>query len=320
MNASREGATVFLTGGTGFVGGHIARRLRARGFGVRALVREPARARELEELGAELVRGDVTDASKLSYDMMRGCAAVIHLVGIIREKPPEATFEAVHVRGTDNVVGAARGAGAGKLVFMSALDARPGGSDYHRTKHEAEEIVRGSSIPHVIFRPSIIVGAGADFLRLLKTALRLTPIMPIVGDGNYRLQPVYVGDVAEAFVQAVERDDIRDRHFELGGPHKLTFNRIIDIVCEEEDVRRRRVHVPVGLVKPLVHAASSLGVPIPITSDQLRMLLEENIVPGQGNVLRDVFGIEPVSLRTALQEDREESMSGPERGSRRAGG
>lgn len=303
MSASPGASTVLLTGGTGFVGGHIARRLRARGFGIRALVREPARAGELEELGAELISGDVTDASKLSYEVMRGCAAVIHLVGIIRENPPEATFEAVHVRGTDNVVGAARGAGVGKLVFMSALNARPGGSNYHRTKHEAEEIVRGSSIPYVIFRPSIIVGPGSEFLRLLKTTLRHTPVMPVVGDGNYRLQPVYVGDVAEAFVQAVERDDIRDRHFELGGPHKLTFNRIIDIVCEEEDLHRRRLHVPTGLVKSLVDVAAGLRLPIPMTSDQLRMLLEENIVSGQGNTLRDVFGIEPASLRTALQED-----------------
>lgn len=303
MKASAGASTVFLTGGTGFVGGHIARGLRARGFGIRALVREPARAGELEELGAELISGDVTDASKLSYEVMRGCAAVIHLVGIIRENPPQATFEAVHVRGTDNVVGAARGAGVGKLVFMSALNARPGGSDYHRTKHEAEEIVRGSSIPYVIFRPSIIVGPGSEFLRLLKTTLRLTPVMPVVGDGNYRLQPVYVRDVAEAFVQAVERDDIRDRYLELGGPHKLTFNRIIDIVCEEEDLHRRRLHVPTGLVKPFVDVAAGLRLPIPMTSDQLRMLLEENIVAGQGNTLRDVFGIEPASLRTALQED-----------------
>jgi len=293
---------VFLTGGTGFVGGHIARRLRARGIQVRALARDPDRATDLRQLGAEVVPGDITAESGLPAEAMGECTAVIHLVGIIREHPPATTFPTVHVRGTRNVLAAARRARVSAFVHMSALGARPGGTDYHRTKHEAEELVRGAGLPYVIFRPSIIVGPGSDFIQLLQRSLRFAPIMPIIGDGNYRLQPVHVRDVAEAFVQAVERDDLRDRSFDIGGPHKLTFNRVVDILCEEMEIRRPKVHMPTGLVKPVVDAAAGLHLPLPITPDQLGMLLEENVVPGEGNVLREVFGIDPISLRAALGE------------------
>lgn len=269
---------------------------------VRALVRDVGRAEPLEELGVELVEGDITEDQWISSGMMQGCHAVVHLVGIIREDPPDVTFEAVHVRGTSNTVQAARASGVSKFVHMSALGARPDGTDYERTKHAAEQAVRASGLPYVVFRPSTIIGAGGEFFELIGKALRLSPVMPVVGDGNYRLQPVHVRDVAEAFVQAVERDDLRDRVLELGGPHKLTFNRILDIVGEERGTRRPKLHLPTGLVRPFVGAVSKLRLPTPITSDEMEMLLGENVVAGSGNALRDVFGIDPTSLRTALQE------------------
>lgn len=297
---SQRGLSVFLTGGTGFVGGHVARRLAERGHRLRALVREPESADALRELGAELVRGDISQEAGMAEAIV-GCDVVVHLVGIIRERLPATTFEGVHTRGTLRVLDAARPAGVRKFVHMSALGARPHGTTYQRTKYEAEELVRRSGLPYVIFRPSIIVGAGGEFVDILLHLLRFLPVTPVIGDGSYRLQPVDVEDVAAAFVQAAEREDLTGESFEIGGPHKLTYNRMLDIVGEEHGLRRPRIHVPVGLISPFVDLATNWRLPTPINSEQLSMLLEESILPGEKNALREVFGIDPTSFRSVLQ-------------------
>lgn len=297
---SEQRLSVLLTGATGFVGGYVARRAVEHGHRVRALVRRREAADELAKQGVEVVVGDITRPQSLE-GAADGCDAVIHLVGIIREKPPVATFDGVHTRGTIRVLEAAERAGVKKFVHMSSLGARADGTAYQRTKFEAEEVVRRSQIPHVIFRPSIVVGAGGEFIEILLRMLRAVPLAPVIGDGRYRLQPVDVEDVAAAFVQAAERDDLASECFEIGGPHKLTYNRVLEIICEEYGLHRRRLHVPVGLVKPLVDIASNWRLPTPVTWDQLAMLFEESIVPGEKNVLRDVFGLQPTSLRTVLQ-------------------
>jgi uncharacterized protein YbjT (DUF2867 family) len=292
--------SVFLTGGTGFVGRHVARRTAERGHRLRALVREPASAGSLTELGAELVEGDVTRDEGLD-EAIAGCDVVIHLVGIIRERPPEQTFENVHTRGTRRVLEAAQRAEVGKFFLMSALGAKTDGTAYQRTKYEAEEVVRRSGIPYVIFRPSVIVGPEGEFTRLLLRVVRLLRLIPVIGDGRYRLQPVDVADLAEALVQAAERENLRNESFDIGGPHKLTYNRLLEIICEELGLRRRLVHVSPRIVRPLVDLASNWRLPTPISSDELAMMFEESIVPGDGNVLREVFGLEPTPFRSVLQ-------------------
>ena len=291
---------VFLTGGTGFVGRRVAQHLVERGHRLRALVRAPAEADVLRDLGADLFEGDITCEGGW-VDAVSGCAVVVHLVGIIREKPPAVSFEAVHTRGTSRVVDAARKAGTKKIVHMSALGSKPDGTAYQRTKFEAEELVRRSGLRFVILRPSIIVGEGGEFVETLVRLIRHSPVTPVIGDGSYRLQPVDVEDVASAFASGVERSDLEGQRLEIAGPHKLTYNRILEIFNEEFGLRRRRFHVPLGLVRPLVDLASNWRLPAPINSEQLTMLLEVSIVPGETNALRDRFGVEPTSLRSVLQ-------------------
>ncbi len=307
---TRAPLSVFLTGSTGFVGRHVAMRLVESGHRVRALARDLDSARKLERMGVELVRGDVTREGDLK-GLAQDCSAVIHLVGIIRERPPTLTFEEVHTRGTLRVVDEARRAGVKIFVHMSALGSKPDGTAYQRTKYEAEEVVGRSGVPFIILRPSVIVGPGGGFIDVLIKTLRFSPVTPIIGDGRYRLQPVDVKDVAQAFVKALEREDLHGQRFEIGGPHKLTYNRLIDIVCEEFGLRRAKLHIPSGLVRPIVDLVSNWRLPTPISSDELAMLLDESIVPGERNALRDVFGLEPTSFRATLQRLRDQ------RGSRR---
>lgn len=299
MSQSTQKRKVLLTGGTGFVGHHVARRLTERGHAIRALVRSAERANALRDLGAELVEGDVVD--DIAGETLAGCDAVIHLVGIIREKPPALTFERVHTRGTLHVVEAAKSAGVKKFAHMSALGAAVQGTAYQRTKYEAEELVRRSGLPFVIFRPSVIVGTGGEFTNLLVSMVRRAPAVPVIGDGNYRLQPVDVENMASAMVLAVERDDISGESYDIGGPHKLTYNRMLEIASEELGVRRKLFHVPAALVRPFVDLATNWRLPAPVTSDQLDMLFQESVVPGEGNALRDVFGLELATFRSVMQ-------------------
>jgi uncharacterized protein YbjT (DUF2867 family) len=292
--------SVFLTGGTGFVGRHVARRLAERGHRLRALVRQPAAAASLAELGAELVEGDVTGGKELDQ-AIAGCEVVVHLVGIIRERRPQQTFENVHTRGTQRLVEAAQRADVGKFILMSALGAKHDGTAYQRTKYEAEEVVRRSGIAHVIFRPSVIVGSDGEFVRLLLRLVRGLRLIPVIGDGRYRLQPIDVADVAEAFAQAVERANLKNESFDIAGPHKLTYNRLLEIICEELGLRRRLIHLSPRLVRPLVDLASNWHLPTPVSSDELTMMFEESIIPGDRNVLREVFGLEPTAFRSVLQ-------------------
>ncbi|MBI4512964.1 MAG: complex I NDUFA9 subunit family protein [Gemmatimonadetes bacterium] len=291
---------VLVTGATGFVGGAIAEELAKRGHAIRALARHAAKAGRLRELGAEFTPGDIAGPATFA-GALRGCDAVIHLVGIIQEKG-KASFQRIHVDGTANVLQAAKAAGVRKFVHMSALGANPHGTAYHRTKYEAEVLVKGSGICYAIFRPSIIVGRESPVMRLWVRMIRRAPVVPVLGDGRYRLQVVALRDVARAFVEAAEREDLRDATFELVGPEKLSYDEILDVLAAALGKRVRKAHIPLGVVSPAVRFAAALRLPAPITPDQLRMLLEENIAEGEGNALREVFGIEPLSFRDVVRE------------------
>ncbi len=204
-----------------------------------------------------------------------GCGAAIHLVGIIRESPRHgATFDRVHRVGTERVVAACRGLGIRRLLHMSALGTRQGASTaYHRSKWAGEQVVRASDLAWTIFRPAAIFGPGDGFSSSLARALRLSPVVPVFGDGNVKLQPIGVQEVAEVFVAALQREDAAGRVVELGGPEALTYNEVLRRTAQALGLRRSFVHLPLGLSRLLVRLLGLLPDP-PITPDELTMLLE----------------------------------------------
>lgn len=281
---------VAMTGATGYVGSAIARKLLRRDHDVRVLVRQPDRAGALRDLGVELVPGDLADAGALRR-LVEGAGAVVHLVGIIMETGSQR-FEPVHVAGTRAVVTAAGEAGGPLLVHMSALGARPDAdaTRYHRTKWAAEEVVRGSALPHAILRPSIVAGPGNAALGMMADMIRFSPLVPVIGDGRYEMQPVWLGDVAEAFALALEREDLRGT-FELGGPERLTYHQMLDQLEAALGVHRMRVRVPVGMARFAALAGTALPGIAPITPGQLQMLLEGSTTGDDAITSR--FGITP---------------------------
>jgi uncharacterized protein YbjT (DUF2867 family) len=288
---------IAVTGATGFVGRHITAMLARRGHTVRALVRDPIQARALEILGVELVPGSLADAAALTA-LMRAVSAVVHLVGIIVETGG-ATFHAVHVEGTRRVVEAAARARVERFVHMSAVGARdePGATPYHRTKWHAEQLVRTSGLSHAVFRPSIISGPESAPILTLARLHRWSPVVPVFGDGQFPMQPVWVEDVALAFALAVEQPTLSGA-FELGGPQVLTYEEFLLAIGRAARHPRPLVHVPLALARAAAAAFGLLGGAAPLTRDQLQMLVEGSVTPA--NAIESVFGVRPVPFDEGL--------------------
>lgn len=291
---------VFVTGATGFVGRGVIQSLRAAGHVVRCLVRrgsEPA-LKGFEAI--ERVEGDVL-ARRTLDEAMTGCDAVIHLVGIIRERPAAGvTFERVHVDATRNVLAAAGAAGVRRVLHMSALGTRPGArSRYHQTKWRAEEAVRESGLDWTIFRPSIIYGPGDAFVTMLARMVRRLPVVPVIGSGETRLQPVTIGLVAEGFARALDEAGSIGQAYDVGGPRAYTVNEILDLVGQVLKRRKvRKVHLPVPLVRSAALVLQTLPF-FPVTTDQLLMLEEDNACDPEP--FYQTFGLTPLSLPAGLE-------------------
>jgi len=297
MQAARR---VFITGGTGFVGRAVIQALRAEGYAVRCLVRRGSEP-DLRGFGAiERVEGDVMARQTLD-DGLAGCDAVVHLVGIIRERPAiGSTFERVHVQGTQNVLGAAAAAGVRRYLHMSALGTRAGArSRYHRTKWAAEEAVRSSPLPWTIFRPSIIYGPGDEFVTMLRGMIEGLPVVPVIGSGRQRLQPVPIAQVAQGFARALTLEATVKHTYDVGGPDAVSMVELLDMIAAALGRRRRlKVHVPIGLVRPVTQLLHRLPG-YPLTPDQLLMLEEDNTCDPSAFV--STFGLTPVPLAAGLR-------------------
>ena len=289
---------ILVTGAGGFIGTRVVHELRARDRDVRALVRSPARAGTLASWDVELVAGDVTDPASLR-SAAAGCEAAVHLVSILTGS--NADFDRVMVQGTRNVVDAAREAGAGRLVLMSAIGVDAAGASgipYFDAKREMERAVRESGLEFVILRPSFVFGDGGALRTFLRLARR-APVTPIVGDGSQRIQPVWVDDVARAVAESLERPEAAGRTLELGGPEVVTWNELWARLKRAARVRRPSVHVPFSVMRVQATLLEKLPDP-PLTRDQLRMLQAgDNVVTGEDAAA--VLGLELVALDEQLR-------------------
>lgn len=285
---------ILLTGGTGFVGGNLVRELIEGSHKVRCLVRNPDKAKSLRDAGCELVRGDVTDRSSVLYAITPEIDVVIHLVGILVETRA-AAFKAIHTEGTRNVVEACKEKGVKRYLHISALGTRSGArSEYHKTKWEAEEIIRASTLDYTIFRPSVIFGKEDRFTNLFASVIRLSPIIFMPGDGRNKMQPVFVKDLVRAMAASIRNDASKNKVYEVAGPEVFTFDGIIDKIAEALGRTVFKVHIPMPLMRVNALLAECVLSKPPITRDALLMLEEDNITGEK--TLEDVFGIKPTGF------------------------
>lgn len=290
---------VFVSGGTGFVGSEVIRHLATSGHQVVALVRPGSENRLVKIPNVRVRRGDVTMPDSLPDGLM-GCDAVIHLVGIIREFPErEVTFERLHVEATQNMIRAASSCGIKRFLHMSANGVREDAvTQYHQSKWRAEEAVRNSQLDWTIFRPSMIFGPGGRFVEMLAELLRTLPIIPIIGDGQYRLQPVAVEQVAQTFLKALAMPDTVHQTYHLGGATSYSYDEILDIIgLALGKSKVTKLHQPVALVKPVIRLLENLQG-FPITLEQTTMLLEGNVCDQR--LWAETFDIDPVPFKQGI--------------------
>lgn len=300
----RANALVTIFGGAGFVGTQIAQVLARKGYRIRVAVRRPDLAGHVKTLGAVgqvvPVQANVRNPESVAR-AVQGAQMVINLVGIGHERGRQR-FRAVHAVGARNVAEAAKAAGAGRLVHMSLLGAdtqSPSALVRSRALGEAEVL---KAFPEaVIIRPSIIFGPGDGFFNLMGTLARLFPVLPLIG-GNTRFQPVYVGDVAEAFAAAAEGKVKGGRVYELGGPEVLTHRELMQRILGETMRHNPLLPVSAGVAKLMALPLSILPRPL-ITADQVDQLQADNIVSAEA--IREkrtfaAFGIEPVPMDAIL--------------------
>jgi NADH dehydrogenase len=293
---------VLVTGATGFVGQEIVRQLPQAGHSVRMLVRDKRPDEGSQRTGVEIHVGNVLDAESLR-GALKGIDAVIHLVGIISEVG-QSTFENVHVRGTRNIVAAAREQGVKRFVHMSALGTRPNAvSRYHQTKWEAEEIVRGSGLEFTIFRPSLIFGPRDMFVNLFAKIIRRSPIVPILGRRDAKFQPVGIESVAGAFVKSLTEPRAIGQTLDLAGPEIFTMSEIMDQILAVMRRKRLKVHVPSVVAQIQAGFLEFLFPKIlrkapPLNREQLIMLQEDNV--GTAQPANELFGLKAVALREGI--------------------
>jgi NADH dehydrogenase len=267
-------------GGSGFVGRYVVQRLAARGDVVPVGCRHAEDAKFLMTLGqvGQIAAVNIAiDDAELLPAFLAGSEAVVNCVGILAERGSQ-TFERVHHQGPARLARLAREAGVGRLVHISAIGADPRStSAYARSKAAGEAAVRDAFPTATILRPSIVFGPEDQFFNRFATIAMISPVLPLIGGGRTRFQPVYVGDVADAVVRCLEDPASAGRTYELGGPLVYTFRELLELLLDEIRRKRLLVEVPFGIAEFQARLMSILPNP-PLTPDQVELLKRDNVV------------------------------------------
>ena len=267
---------ILVTGATGFVGRRIVARLVERGEEVRRLVRPGPNSQPSGLPAVHFVTGDVSDIDSLKA-ACQGVDMVVHTVAVIREKGP-ATFQSINVQGTRNVVEAAEESGVRKIVHLSAIGVGPDPKyPYLRSKWEGEEAVINSKLRHVVLRPSLVFGPGDEFINALAATIRVGPVVPFIGSGKARFQPIHVEDVAQCVDRVLVDRSYDGETIEIGGPDILSYRQITDMIIRAFGSWKVKVRVPESLMRPALPFLKLVAPHPPITKVQLDMLSLDNI-------------------------------------------
>jgi uncharacterized protein YbjT (DUF2867 family) len=289
--------TVF--GGSGFLGRHLVRALARRDYRIRVAVRRPDLCGHLQPLGRvgqiHAVQANVRYPDSVAA-AVRHSEIVINLVGVLYERGRQR-FAAVHAEGADAV---ARAAAAGaRMIHVSAIGADANSpSGYARTKAAGEAAVRAAVPAATVFRPSIVFGPEDDFFNRFAAMARLSPVLPLVGGGHTRFQPVFVGDIAEAIARAADGKVAAGTTYELGGPEVKTFRELMEFVLATTGRRRLLVPLPFRLAAFQAAFLQFLPKP-PLTPDQVKLLQVDNVVSPEAERERrtlPALGIEPATI------------------------
>ncbi len=297
---SKVETLVTVFGGSGFLGRHVVRALAKRQYRIRVAVRRPELAGHLRPMGRvgqiHAVQANLRYPQSIAA-ALRDADVAVNLVGILFERGRQR-FDAVQAAGAEAVALAAKAAGA-RLVHVSAIGADENSrSRYARSKAAGERLVLAAAPAAIIMRPSIIFGPEDDFFNRFAALARISPVLPLVGGGHTRFQPVFAGDVAQAIALAVDGGAKPGTIYELGGPDVRTFRELLEFILATIERRRLLVPVPFALMKLQAEFLQFLPKP-PITPDQVDLLKRDNVVSAEakreGRIL-ETLAIIPESI------------------------
>lgn len=276
---------ILVTGGTGVIGEGVMPELLQRGHQVKLLSRH-ADDDAKQWPGVEPRVGNVADAASLR-GAADGCDAIVHIVGIASENPPEVTFQSVNVDGTRNMLAEGKRARVKRFVYVSSLGADTGESAYHRSKREAEQLVEASGLEWTVVRPGNVYGPGDEVMSLILKMVRALPAVPVIDSGDQEFQPIWHEDLAKVLAAVVEHRDLGGQTLEAAGAEITTMNDVIE--------RFREITGRSPLTVPVPSALAQFGV----DENMLTMLKEKNVVRGRSAVA--VLGIQPTPLDEGLR-------------------
>ena len=305
--ASNQDTLVTVFGGSGFLGRNVVRALCKRDYRIRVAVRRPELAGHLQPLGKvgqiHAVQANLRYPASVEA-AMRDSHVAINLVGILTESGAQ-TFDAVQAAGADTVAKAALAAGA-RVVHVSAIGAdEHSPSRYARAKAAGEKAVLSEVPAATILRPSVVFGPEDQFTNRFAALARMSPVLPLIGGGTTKLQPVYVGDVATAIADAVDGKTQPGATYELGGPEVLTMREIMEIILSTIDRQRMMVSLPFGLAKLQAMFLRFAPGPLRLTPDQVELLRSDNVVSETAKaagLTLEGLGISPDSLEAIVPQ------------------
>jgi NADH dehydrogenase len=240
------------------------------------------------------IAADITDRSKVD-GAVRDADAVVNLVGILYERG-RRTFERIHEEGARTVAEAAKGAGATRLVQMSAIGANPESpAAYARTKAAGEHAAKDTFAGASVVRPSVVFGPEDDFFNRFAKMAQILPVLPVF---DTSFQPVYVADVAEAIVRILDDPRTANNTYQLGGPRVISFREVMELVISETGRKRLLFPMPLSIARLQALFLEILPVP-PLTRDQVKLLEIPNVVPAGALTFREL-GIEPTAVEAIL--------------------
>jgi len=293
---------VTIIGGTGFVGRYVVKLLASRGYIIRVIARNPELALHLKTAGdvgqIVLVPGNLARPQSL-LGKLDNSWAVINLAGILFESTRQ-DFSAVHAKGAEKLAQLAKPAGAERFVHMSSLGVdKMVKSKYARTKAMGEKAVRAAFPEATVLRPGVIFGAEDQFFNTFASLARLH-ILPVIGGGKTKFQPVFVADVARAVLVALENPAYSGNIYELGGPGIYSIRELLEYVCKVTGRDPFILPIPFGLAGLIGYLTQLLPRP-PITHDQVAMLEHDSVVNAGMKTFADL-GISPTALETVVPE------------------
>jgi uncharacterized protein YbjT (DUF2867 family) len=299
---------ITIIGGSGFIGRHLVRALARESYRIRVACRRPDLAGHLQPLGTPgqitAVQANVRYPASLAA-ACEGAHAVVNLVGVLYGSRTQS-FDAVHIFGAEASARAAKAAKAAKapiFIQMSALGANTASrSEYARSKAEGEARAKAAFPGATIIRPSIVFGPEDDFFNRFAGLARFSPFLPLIGGGATRFQPVYVGDVAQAFVRLIAAPELGGKTYELGGPEIFSFREILQYVLATIGRRRLLLPIPWGIARLIGAVMGVLPKPM-LTVDQVELLKSDNVVSAEAKRARTTLeglGIVPAGIEAIV--------------------